>query len=147
LKRFLPFLLALFVGIGLFIPTQESHAAYSPNNVIKIAKSYIGTPYRWGGVSPRGFDCSGFVYYSHKKAGITLPRSAAEMFKTGRSVSKSSLKPGDLIFFHTYNLGASHVAIYIGNGQFIDSEDGRGVSIDSFNNCYWKSRYLGARRI
>jgi cell wall-associated NlpC family hydrolase len=147
LKRSLPLLLALFVGIGLFIPIQESYAAYSPNNVIKIAKSYIGTPYRWGGVSPNGFDCSGFVYYSHKKAGITLPRSAAEMFKKGRPVSKSNLKPGDLIFFHTYNRGASHVAIYIGNSQFIHSEDGRGVSINSFNNCYWKSRYLGARRI
>jgi cell wall-associated NlpC family hydrolase len=146
-KRFLPIFLALFVGIGLFIPTQESHAAYSSNNVIKIAKSYIGTPYRWGGVSPSGFDCSGFVYYSHKKAGITLPRSASQMFRTGKPVSKSSLKPGDLIFFHTYNQGASHVAIYIGNGQFIHSEDDKGVSIASFANCYWNSRYLGARRI
>ncbi|MBS4174987.1 C40 family peptidase [Bacillus sp. FJAT-49736] len=145
MKRITPLLVALLLGLVFLLPAKEAAAA-SSSNVIKEAKKYIGTPYRWGGTTPKGFDCSGFVSYSFRKNGIILPHSAADMFKKGTSVSKSNLKPGDLVFFRTYSKGASHVAIYLGNNRVIHSAS-KGVRIDNLNSEYWKARYLGAKRI
>lgn len=116
------------------------------NKAISIAKSNLGVKYKFGGTSPSGFDCSGFVKYSFQKAGVTLPRTAADMQKIGKSVT--SLSAGDLLFF-AKNKGSkpTHVSIYIGNGQMIHSASSNGVSISSINNSYWKQRYIGAKRI
>ncbi|NWN93648.1 MAG: C40 family peptidase [Bacillus sp. (in: Bacteria)] len=147
MKKVAPILLAFMLGTGFLLPAKQAAAAsYSPSKVISTAKKYIGTPYRWGGTSLSGFDCSGFVGYTFKKNGKSLPRTAASIYKKGKKVSKSNLKPGDLVFFHTYSKGVSHVAIYIGHNQVIHSVS-QGVKIDSLSNPYWKPRYVGAKRL
>ncbi|AMQ22386.1 C40 family peptidase [Geobacillus sp. JS12] len=133
---------------SFFVSTSNSDAAANKTRLIIEAKKLIGTPYRYGGTTPKGFDCSGFVYYTHKKVGVTLPRTSREMYKEGAYVHKSQLQPGDLVFFDTskQTKGVSHVAIYIGNNQVIHAVS-RGVKIDSLNSSYWKTRYVGAKRL
>jgi len=116
--------------------------------VLKTAKSNLGVPYSWGGASPTGFDCSGFTSYVLLKNGINVPRSAALQYNSGIAVSKSNLKPGDLVFFTTYKSGPSHVGIYLGRNQFIHASSGAGeITISDLNNPYFAPRYIGARRI
>ena len=116
------------------------------------AKSLLGKPYVWGAEGPNSFDCSGFTYYVFKNsAGITLPRTSSAQSKYGKSVSKSNLKAGDLIFFDTVgpNNGAvTHVGLYIGNGQFIHAASGQGkVVINNLNSSYYVKAYVNARRV
>lgn len=113
--------------------------------VIATAKKYIGVPYVYGGSTPSGFDCSGFVSYVYKQHGIYLPRSSAAMYGNGTRVT--SLAPGDLVFFNTNGKGVSHVGIYVGGNRFISATSNRGVKIDSLSDGYWGPRYLGAKRI
>ncbi|MCM3668215.1 C40 family peptidase [Mesobacillus maritimus] len=116
------------------------------SKAIAAGKQQLGVKYRYGGTTPSGFDCSGFISYSYKKAGVTLPRTAAEMHTKGKKVSK--LEPGDLVFYATSGgKKVTHVSMYIGNGQVIHSTTSSGVSITSMNNSYWKARYIGAKRI
>lgn len=116
------------------------------NNIINKAQSFIGTPYVWGGTSPSGFDCSGFVQYVYKQENIIIPRTVNEIWNFSTPVSSPSV--GDLVFFETYQPGPSHIGIYLGNGNFIHAGVSRGVEISNINdNSYWKSRYLGAKRI
>ena len=114
--------------------------------ILSFAAQFLGTPYVWGGTSPSGFDCSGFVQYVYRHAGISLNRTSEQQFNNGVSVSRSELRPGDIVFFHTYSSGASHVGIYVGNNTMINSSNG-GVSYDDMTNSYWAARYLGARRV
>ncbi|MGG3821374.1 C40 family peptidase [Geobacillus thermodenitrificans] len=133
---------------SLFVNVSDTSAAANKTRLIAEAKKLIGTPYRYGGTTLKGFDCSGFVYYTHKKVGVTLPRSSKEMYKKGKYVHKSNLKPGDLVFFNTskQTKGVSHVAIYIGNNRVIHAVS-RGVKIDNLNSSYWKTKYVGAKRL
>jgi cell wall-associated NlpC family hydrolase len=113
---------------------------------ISVAKSNLGVKYKWGGNTTSGFDCSGLVTYSYGKAGVKLPRTAAEMYNVGTKVT--SYQPGDLLFYATSGgRKVTHVAIYIGNGQMIHSATSKGVSIASINNSYWKPRFIGAKRL
>ncbi|MFI2855705.1 NlpC/P60 family protein [Paenibacillus sp. JSM ZJ436] len=115
--------------------------------VISVAKQYSGTKYVWGGTSPSGFDCSGFVQYVFAKQGISLPHSSLGMHKNvGTPVAKSDLQPGDLVFFITNKVSTSHVGIYIGNNQFISAASS-GVKVDSLGSSYWGPKYNGANRI
>ena len=124
--------------------TTTSSSDYR-SKAVSAAKKNLGAKYVWGGNTPKGFDCSGLVSYSYAQAGKTLPRSSAEMYKKGTAVT--SLIPGDLVFYATSGgKKVSHVAIYIGNGQIIHSITG-GVQITNMNNSYWKTRYVGAKRI
>ncbi len=115
--------------------------------IIATAKKYIGVPYVWGGSTPSGFDCSGFVQYVFSAHGIQLPRVSKEQYKVGTKVSKANLKAGDLVFFDTEGNGVSHLGIYIGNDQFIHASSSKGVTITSLSNTYWSPRYYGAKRI
>lgn len=117
-------------------------------NVIQLvahAGELIGSPYVWGGTTPSGFDCSGFIVYVFKKQGVQLPRTVAEQWNYGKKVSQPSV--GDVVFFKTTTNGPSHNGIYVGNNQFIHSGTSTGVTISSMDNNYWKSRYLGARQL
>ena len=134
--------------------TLTKRAHYHPelgNRIVNIATQYKGTPYREGGTTPYGFDCSGFTSYVFKKAGITIPRTTGLQYDSGSRVAKSDLMKGDLIFFMRWPLAGmilppNHVGIYVGDGQFIHaSSKGAAVRYDSLNNPYWKSRYKGAR--
>lgn len=117
------------------------------NAILAEAGKYKGVPYVFGGTTPSGFDCSGYTRFVFAKAGINLPRLADEQYMMGKSVSKANLQPGDLVFFETYEPGASHSGIYIGNGQFISATSSRGVAVASLMGGYWGERYLGAKRV
>ncbi|MHB8074161.1 C40 family peptidase [Desulfosporosinus fructosivorans] len=124
-------------------PAQTSKASA----IIATGKQYIGVKYLYGGTTPSGFDCSGFVQYVFAKNGINLPRVSRDQYKVGTSVSFSNLKPGDLVFFSLAKNGVvDHVGIYVGNGQFINASSSKGVTIYTLGT-YWKSAYLGARSI
>ncbi|PFJ24688.1 peptidoglycan-binding protein [Bacillus thuringiensis] len=118
--------------------------------IISTAKKYLGVPYVWGGTSPSGFDCSGFVYYVFRQHGINnLPRVSYDMFNVGTSVNKSDLRAGDLVYFkNTYREGISHVGIYIGDGQFIQASSGdEKVKISNLSGSYYIQHYAGAKRV
>lgn len=121
------------------------YKAKKQDTVLQFAQSYLGVPYRWGGETPNGFDCSGFVRYVFtQNRGIDLPRTALGMYDSA-GVSVANPTPGDLVFF--YKSGTSHVGIYLGNGQFISATTSQGVKIDSLYSSYWASRYIGAKSI
>lgn len=121
------------------------------NKVISTARSLVGIPYVWGGESLRegGFDCSGLTQYVFGQAGYSINRISADQAKNGVYVSRSSIQPGDLIFYSFKGNGViDHVGIYIGNGQMIHSpKPGDTVKITSVGTSYWRSRYVTARRI
>jgi cell wall-associated NlpC family hydrolase len=116
-------------------------------NILKTAYSMLGVPYMFGGISPGGFDCSGFVCYVFGKAGISLPRMADLQFDAVTHVPRSNLKTGDLVFFETYCPGPSHVGIYVGDGKFIHASCSKGISVAEVFTGYWGARYLGAGRV
>ena len=122
----------------------------SGSSAVSIAYQYLGVPYVYGGASPSGFDCSGFTMYVYSQLGISLPHGATPQLNYGASVSRSDLQPGDLVFFSDYGYAASHVGIYVGDGQFIhassSSSNGYCVCVSSLTSGYYDSHYAGARR-
>jgi peptidoglycan DL-endopeptidase CwlO len=112
------------------------------SGVVGIAMQYLGVPYRWGGASPSGFDCSGFTMYVYAQVGISLPHNAAMQYGMGSAVGREFLQPGDLVFFN----GLSHVGLYIGGNQFVHApHTGDVVKISPLTGWY-SSTYVGARR-
>jgi cell wall-associated NlpC family hydrolase len=109
----------------------------------------LGAPYVWGGSSPSGFDCSGFVWYVAKQVGKPLSRGMFGEYNSGSHPARDELKAGDLVFFqNTYSPGLSHNGIYIGNGQFVHAADeSAGVTVSSLNTAYWSSHWFGATRL
>jgi peptidoglycan DL-endopeptidase CwlO len=132
--------------VGVAAATPEGTTVAPPSThggVVGIAMQYLGTPYRWGGASPSGFDCSGFVMYVFAQIGVSLPHSTYAMYNVGTPVSLGQLQPGDLVFFN----GLGHMGIYIGGGQFIHSpHTGDVVKISSMSG-YYASAFVGARRV
>ncbi len=115
--------------------------------LIANAARLVGIRYRWGGMSPAGFDCSGFINYVMRSVGVPVPRTTFAMWQGGTPVPRDQLKVGDIVFFQTVSPGPSHAGIYIGNNQFAHSSSGFGhVTVTSLDYRYYKPRYLGARR-
>lgn len=127
--------------------SRSDNSSSIVRRIVQSSLRYQGIPYVFGGTTPNGFDCSGFTRYVFAQAGIYLPRSADEQYEVGRSVSYSRLQSGDLVYFTTYESGASHVGIYLGNGQFISATSSRGIAIARLDSGYWGDRYIGARRV
>jgi cell wall-associated NlpC family hydrolase len=140
------------------VPVKVRAAALAPRATVAGASSlgtliaeralaFQGVPYVFGGTSPHtGFDCSGFVQYVFANAGVSIPRTADAQFAAGRPVPSTNPQPGDLVFFQTYDYGASHVGIYLGGGKFVQ-EIAPNVHVSDFNSPYFRRRYIGARRL
>jgi cell wall-associated NlpC family hydrolase len=117
--------------------------------VVVQAMALLDVPYRYGGSTPAGFDCSGLVRYVFKAVtGRELPRRTQDMSRVGRPIRRSELLPGDLVYFNTFSSAYSHVAIYVGDGRFLHAPARGGrVRIEGLDDRYWKWRYDGARRL
>jgi cell wall-associated NlpC family hydrolase len=113
------------------------------------ALALIDTPYRYGGRTPSGFDCSGFVsHLFSESAGLLLPRRSEEMNRLGAAVKRGELEVGDLVFFNTLGRRYSHVGLYVGEGRFVHAPARGGrVRIERMTDSYWVARYNGARRL
>ena len=133
-----------------FTPTFEV-SDYIKQQILNVASESLGSPYRGGGSTPAGFDCSGFVKYTMDQFDIALPRNSAEMAKTGKRILKKDAKPGDLIFFNTNGSNISHVGIVTenmdGEIKFIHSSTTRGVVYSSTSDGYYARTFVCVNRI
>ncbi|QHE63380.1 LysM peptidoglycan-binding domain-containing protein [Rossellomorea vietnamensis] len=124
---------------------EGSDTSFNTNTLISHAKAQLGIPYSWGGSTPSGFDCSGFIYYAFNKSGVKVSRTSSEGYYS-RSYYVNQPSIGDLVFFeNTYKKGISHLGIYVGDNKFIHAGD-NGVEITSLDNSYWKSKFDGFKR-
>ena len=120
---------------------SERHRGH---RAVEVAMKYRGAPYRWGSAGPSGFDCSGFVLHVYGQVGVSLPHNAAMQYQYGTPVSRDSLEPGDLVFFDRLR----HNGIYIGDGRFIHSrQTGKRVSVANLDDDWYRSHWVGARRL
>jgi cell wall-associated NlpC family hydrolase len=158
------FILAFIAGgcaSSLRVPQQPGgpHAAARPaqapesaeptlgQKVVTTAQQFIGTPYRYGGATPKGFDCSGLVFHSFGLLGQSVPRTAADQRRAADKVDRSDLEPGDLVFFRTSRGRVDHVGIYAGDGRFIHAPNaGKVVSYAYLDDPYYRSHFVSAGR-
>jgi len=109
----------------------------------RLATRYLGAPYVWAGSSPSGFDCSGLVMYAFGQVGVAIPHNAAQQFRLGTPVDRDRLVPGDVVFFNQLR----HNGIYLGGGRFVHSTKPGGVRIARLDDDWFRSRWVGARRL
>ena len=117
--------------------------------VVEIAFQAIGTPYQWGGTDANGFDCSGLIRYAYGQLGIELPRISRDQLRMGSPVELQvgALQPGDVLGFSAVVGGeATHVGLYVGDGEFIHSST-RGVRVSDLREPYWQQHFMAARRM
>ncbi|MGH8281442.1 MAG: C40 family peptidase, partial [Gammaproteobacteria bacterium] len=145
------------IGAGLTAcapwPVRPTALAYGPAQanraaeIVRLADSELGAPYLYGGDTPRGFDCSGLVYYVFRHAGLRVPRTANDQLYASHPVDLRDLRPGDLVFFQIVGNLQMHVGIYVGKGEFIHApETGWPVSYARLSDPYWKTRFIGGGR-
>lgn len=129
-------------------PMPQQAPSSETDQIEQTAEQYLGTPYRFGGETASGIDCSSFVQQVFRENHIELPRTAREQINVGSEVPTSELRKGDLVFFQTYASYPSHVGIYLGDGKMIHASSGKGeVTISDMNSDYYRPRYLGAKRV
>ncbi len=135
------------------LPSAPSWAEVTPDGVaaelVVRALALVDSPYRYGGRTPAGFDCSGFVgYVFTEAAGMVLPRRSEDIVRVGDPLERNSLVAGDLVFFNTLGRRYSHVGIYIGDGRFVHAPARGGrVRVERISDPYWRARYNAARRL
>ncbi len=122
-----------------------ARGAAMASNLTRNAMRFLGVPYAFGGTSSGGFDCSGYVQHVFAMMGVHLPRTADAQYALGKRTDDP--KPGDLVFFHTYEPGVSHVGISLGGDRFVHASSSHGVMVSSLHDSYWGARYVGAKRI
>jgi len=128
-------------------PLSDVPGSARHQHASEVAASMIGKPYRYGGNTPRGFDCSGLVQYSYKRAGMKVPRSTKTQRGKSHKVSVSALARGDLLFFNPEGKYSAHVGIYLGGNRFVHApSSGKHVRMDTLNDVYWREHLLDARR-
>lgn len=132
-------------GLGKFASRILSRTTTIARTLTRDALRFLGTPYVFGGTSTSGFDCSGYVQHVFAMLGVSIPRTADAQYYAGRHI-KGNMKPGDLVFFQTYEPGPSHVGIYLGNGKFVHASS-HGVMVSNLSDSYWSARYIGAKRM
>jgi cell wall-associated NlpC family hydrolase len=150
----------IFLGIGILVfsnlgcsTTATVHQRSLQNTqqkyVVQTALSLLGTPYRYGGATPKGFDCSGFVKYVFKASvGIKLPRIARNQVKVGQFISARNLRQADILYFKIRGQKSLHVGIYLGKGKFIHAPSSGGkVNIQNLKTRYWGKQFRGGRRV
>jgi cell wall-associated NlpC family hydrolase len=140
------FLLAACAGAPSPSPvvTEPAAADRAASHALKM----VGKPYKYGGSTPAGFDCSGLVQYSYRQAGVSLPRSTDDLLRTSTPLRGSRLRAGDLLFFDQEGKKKSHVGVYLGDGRFVHApSSGKTVRIDKLDSPYWKKHLAEARRI
>ncbi|MEH7348214.1 C40 family peptidase [Gottfriedia acidiceleris] len=128
---------------------SNNSQSFDVQTLITLSKKYSGVPYIWGGETPSGFDCSGFISYVFKESGMSLPRTnvAGYWYNNSNLKTVDDFQPGDLIFFeNTYTYGPSHMGIVINNNEFIHASSSSGVTISKINNSYWNQHFLGFKR-
>ena len=127
-------------------PGEAGRPSASESELRMVAESYLKTPYRYGGKTRKGMDCSGFVQQVFEETyKLRLPRNSAAMARYGKDIDKEDLQPGDLVFFKTIRI--SHVGIYMGDGYFIHSQSGIGVTYTKLESPYFSSHYAEAKRV
>jgi cell wall-associated NlpC family hydrolase len=126
------------------LPATTSASEESRNaTAARLATRYLGAPYVWAGSSPSGFDCSGLVMYAFGQVGVAIPHNAAQQFRLGTPVDRDRLVPGDVVFFNQLR----HNGIYLGGGRFVHSTKPGGVRIARLDDGWFRSRWVGARRL
>lgn len=139
--------LSLAALTGCSTTSRQADSDVVGERAAKQALAMQGKPYRYGGNTPSGFDCSGLVQYSYGRAGARLPRSTEALWDSSRSVSQRQTRPGDLLFFTQEGKRSSHVGIYLGNDRFVHApSSGKRVVTASLTDPYWRRHFEGARR-
>ena len=142
-------LLLLFVLLAgcARTPVANPPVSAASRDATEVAASMVGKPYRYGGSTPQGFDCSGLVYFSFQQVGIKVPRSTERLRKQGQEVATAQATRGDLLFFNQEGRNSSHVGIYLGNNRFVHApSSGKRVRVDSLTDPYWQKHWAGVRR-
>jgi cell wall-associated NlpC family hydrolase len=144
-KQALLILASILAVTGCQSLPETPHAAAV--KAANTAQRLQGTPYRYGGANPRGFDCSGLVWYSYHQAGIALPRTSRQQREVVVRVKRKQLLPGDLVFFRGW-IRTGHVGIYVGQGRFVHAPSrGRRVTSESLKSGYWHDHFSFAGRV
>jgi cell wall-associated NlpC family hydrolase len=151
--------LILFLALALVScattrpPPAASAGSTKPGNTATadraaaLAAQMVGKPYKYGGSSPSGFDCSGLVQYSFKQAGVSLPHNTVQQRSASRLINAAELRRGDLLFFNQEGKKYGHVGIYLGDGRFVHApSSGKSVRSDVLSNPYWKKHLSEVRR-
>jgi cell wall-associated NlpC family hydrolase len=127
----------------------EPPATPVQEKVLNTARSLLGTPYLYGGTTPKGFDCTGYINYVYRHSvGMGLPRQSHDLARAGRAVAPEELRPADIVYFKIERQKPLHMGIYLGRGKFIHAPSTNGkVNVQSLTVDYWRDRYLGARRL
>ena len=141
-------LIAFLLPLALAACASTAKEASVSDQAASSAAKMVGKPYKYGGASPTGFDCSGLIFFSYQQAGVTLPHNTSQQRRISQRVKVAELKRGDLLFFDQEGKKHSHVGIYLGDRRFVHApSSGKQVRNDSLDNPYWKKHLSDVRRI